>query len=371
MIDVKKEGIVLTKSGLEFDNEGVLNPAVIREGDSVHMYYRAVQSHNQSTIGYCRLDGPMNIAERWDKPFMVPEFDYESQGVEDPRIVKIEDTYYMSYTGFDGISARGALATSKDLIHFTKHGLVVPTISYPEFVSLLQSGTAVHENYCQNHKFYYQEADAEKKIVLWDKNVIFFPRRINGNLVFLHRIRPGIQLVSIKNIEDLTDDFWKDYFLNFKEHIVMDPVYNHETSYIGGGCPPIETEYGWLLIYHGVETTENRIIYSASAALLDMNDPRKVLARLPEVLFKPEHAWELFGEVDNVCFPTGTALFGDTLFIYYGAADSDIACASLKLKVLIDELLMISTNEPEIIKAVGNSKLQKTKLTSKSKKDEK
>ena len=371
MIDVKKEGIVLTKSGLEFENEGVLNPAVIREGDSVHMYYRAVQVHNQSTIGYCRLDGPMNIAERWTKPLMVPEFDYESHGVEDPRIVKIEDTYYMSYTGYDGTNARGALATSKDLIHFTKHGLIVPTISYPEFVSLLQLGAAVHENYCQNHKFYYQEADAEKKIVLWDKNVIFFPRRINGKLVFLHRIRPGIQLVSINNIEELTENFWRDYFRNFQDHIVMDPVYNHESSYIGGGCPPIETEHGWLLIYHGVETTENRIIYSASAALLDLNDPTKELARLPEVLFKPEHEWELFGEVDNVCFPTGTALFGDTLFIYYGAADSYIACASLKLKALIDELLMNSTSEPTIIKAVDITNLHKSKSPSKKKKNEK
>jgi predicted GH43/DUF377 family glycosyl hydrolase len=369
MIDVKKEGIVLTKSGLEFDNEGVLNPAIIREGDSVHMYYRAVQFHNQSTIGYCRLDGPLNIAERWDKPIMVPEFDYESQGVEDPRIVKIDDTYYMSYTGYDGTSARGALATSKDLIHFTKHGLIVPSISYPEFVSLLQSGAAVHENYCQNHKFYYQEADAERKIVLWDKNVIFFPRKINGKLVFLHRIRPGIQLVSIDNIEELTESFWKDYFLNFKDHIVMDPVYNHESSYIGGGCPPIETEHGWLLIYHGVETTENRIIYSASAALLDLNDPRKVLARLPEVLFKPEHEWELFGEVDNVCFPTGTALFGDTLFIYYGAADSYIACASLKLTALVDELMLSAITEPKIVAEVADdTKPQKQKSPSKKKK---
>jgi predicted GH43/DUF377 family glycosyl hydrolase len=98
MIEVKKEGIFLTRTDLEFENEGVLNPAVIREGDNVHLFYRAVQHGNHSTIGYCRLTGPLTLAERWDKPILVPEFDYESHGVEDPRIVKIDDLYYMTYT---------------------------------------------------------------------------------------------------------------------------------------------------------------------------------------------------------------------------------------------------------------------------------
>lgn len=119
MIEVMKEGIILYKTQLEFENEGVLNPAVIREGDSVHLFYRAVRKGNHSSIGYCRLDGPLTVAERWDRPFMVPEFEYESQGVENARIVRIDDTYYLTYTGYDGTNARGALATSKDLKHFT------------------------------------------------------------------------------------------------------------------------------------------------------------------------------------------------------------------------------------------------------------
>jgi predicted GH43/DUF377 family glycosyl hydrolase len=100
MIGVKKEGIILTKTDLEFENEGVLNPAEIPEGDSVHLFYLAVRNGNHSSIGYCRLDGPLTVAERWDKPFMVPEFEYESRGVEDPRIVKIDDLYYTSYPIF-------------------------------------------------------------------------------------------------------------------------------------------------------------------------------------------------------------------------------------------------------------------------------
>ncbi|HEY5507036.1 MAG TPA: pesticidal protein Cry7Aa [Paludibacter sp.] len=339
MIEVKKEGVVLTKTLSEFENEGVLNPAVIREGDSVHVFYRAVREGNYSSIGYCRLDGPLTVAERWDKPIMVPEFDYESHGVEDARIVKIDNLYYMTYTCYDGINARGALATSKNLKHFEKQGIIVPPITYSRFVFLVESAGKVNENYYHNHKFYYHEADPEKKILLWDKNVIFFPRKINDKLVFLHRIRPGIQIVSVKSLTELTKEFWKDYFLNLQDHIVLDPVYPHESSYMGSGCPPIETEHGWLLIYHGAEETDKGLVYSACAALLDLNDPTKELARLPYVLFSPEYEWELYGEVNNVVFPTGTALFGGTLFIYYGAADRLIACASVNLSDLVSELL--------------------------------
>ena len=339
MIEVKKEGVVLTKTLSEFENEGVLNPAVIREGDSVHVFYRAVREGNYSSIGYCRLDGPLTVAERWDKPIMVPEFYYESHGIEDARIVKIGNMFYMTYTCYDGINARGALATSKNLKHFEKQGIIVPPITYSRFVFLVESAGKVNENYYHNHKFYYHEADPEKKILLWDKNVIFFPRKINDKLVFLHRIRPGIQIVSVKSLTELTKEFWKDYFLNLQDHIVLDPVYPHESSYMGSGCPPIETEHGWLLIYHGAEETDKGLVYSACAALLDLNDPTKELARLPYVLFSPEYEWELYGEVNNVVFPTGTALFGGTLFIYYGAADRLIACASVNLSDLVSELL--------------------------------
>ncbi|OFX75890.1 MAG: pesticidal protein Cry7Aa [Bacteroidetes bacterium GWE2_29_8] len=343
MITVKKEGILLKKTDLEFENEGVLNPAVIREGDSVHIFYRAVRMGNYSSIGYCRLDGPLTIVERWTKPFIVPEFDYESQGVEDARIVKIENEFFLSYTGYDGTNARGALATSTDLVHFTKKGIIVPPITYAEFVFLAETSGKMNENYYRNHKFYYQESDPEKKIMLWDKNVIFFPRKINDNFVFLHRIRPGIQIVSVKSLDDINKEFWADYFLVLHDNIVLDPLYQHESSYIGGGCPPIETKSGWILIYHGVEETPKGRVYSACAALLDLNNPSKELARLPYPLFFPEHKWELKGEVNNVVFPTGTAIFGDTLFIYYGAADTYIATASLSLTELLTELLTYHT----------------------------
>src|SRR5665647_236878 len=162
MLEVKKEGILLEKTHLGFENEGVLNPAVYQEGDTVHLYYRAVRKGNHSTIGYCRLNGPLTIVERWHKPLIMQELDFESQGVEDPRLVKIEDTFYMSYTGYDGISARGAVATSSDLIHFTKRGMVVPPITYSEFIFLAEPAGKINENYYHNQKFYDQKLDPEK-----------------------------------------------------------------------------------------------------------------------------------------------------------------------------------------------------------------
>lgn len=337
MIAVKKEGILLKKTSLSFENEGVLNPAVIKEGNSVHVFYRAVRKGNYSTIGYCELEGPLTIKERHNTPILVPQFDYESQGIEDPRIVKIDDLYYLTYTAYNGVNALGTLATSTDLKHFERKGIIVAQVIFDEFKRLAECSGEVNPKYFRHVRHFRPD----EKVFMWDKNVVFFPRRINNKLHFLHRIRPGIQIVDINDLKELTQEFWVDYFLNLQKHIVLDPIHDsHEASYIGGGCPPIETEQGWLLIYHGARDTINGYVYSACAALLDLNDPQKEIARLPYALFQPEFEWELHGTVDNVVFPTGTALFGDTLYIYYGAADKHIACASVSLSELLRELML-------------------------------
>lgn len=339
MLNVDKKGVILSKRSLDFEREGVLNPAAIRVADSVHMFYRAVGKGNYSTIGHCVLNGPDTVGERRDTPLLFPQFAHEEQGVEDPRITEINGLYYMTYTAYDGVNALGALATSTDLIHWEKHGLIVPKIAYSEFIHSIGCKGTVNAKYARyNLPWQGNEAQDLNKFI-WDKNVIFFPRRINGMLCFLHRIRPDIQFVSVRELKDLTPEFWKDYFLNFDEHIALTSKYQHEVSYMGGGCPPIETEHGWLIIYHGVHDTPKGYVYTACAALLDLEDPRKEIARLPYPLFKPELDWELVGEVNNVCFPTGAVVFDDTLYIYYGAADEQIACASLNLAELMNELL--------------------------------
>lgn len=339
MIKVNKLGILLSKTDRSFECDGVLNPGVIKVGKTIHVFYRAVAKGNFSTIGYCTLSSPTEVETRHEEPLLVPQAAYEFQGLEDPRVVQIEDTIYMSYTAYDGHNALGALATSKDFIHWFKHGIIVPQITYEEFKSLTQSGDDIPEKY-ERYNDYSTSHDKQGRLLfLWDKNLILFPRKIKEQFYFLHRIKPDIQIiVAVKSLEDLTTAFWKKYFAHFEDYIVLAPKYEHEVSYIGCGCPPIETEIGWLLIYHGVHDTIHGYVYSACAALLDVENPGKEIARLPYPLFFPEKEWELKGEVNNVCFPTGAIVENDVLFIYYGAADERIAIASLSLPELLLEL---------------------------------
>lgn len=338
MVEVKKEGIILEKTQLGFEDDGVFNPAVIKEGNSVHMFYRAVRKGNYSTVGYCRLEGPLKVVERYDKPVLFPQFDYEIQGVEDPRIVKIDDTYYLSYCTHDDLNALGAVATSKDMIEWTKQGIITPMLTYDEFKLLTDVNQGLNEKYLRYYGDYKLRGFLDKKLYLWDKNIIFFPRRINGQLVYLHRIRPGIQIVKVNSLDELTKPFWEKYMLDFKNNIVIDGKYQHESSYIGGGAPPIETKDGWVMIYHGVSDTPKGYCYTACAALLDLENPQKEISRLKVPLFTPENEWELEGVVNNVVFPTGTAMFDERLYIYYGAADAKIAVASLNFNDLVTEL---------------------------------
>lgn len=339
MITLKREGVILECTNLSFESESVMNPAVIAEGNTVHLFYRAVKEGNFSTIGYCKLEGPTTIVQRDEKPLLSPQFDYESQGLEDPRIVKIDESYYLSYTAYDGISAVGALAISADLKNFSKKGIITSQFTYSQFKELLLTQKRFIGKYFRSYNKRESKTTSGKTIYLTDKNVVFFPRKINGKFYFMHRIKPDIQFVTVENLEDLTAGFWKNYFLNFRSHILLKPFYSHESSYIGAGCPPIETPEGWLMIYHSVRDTPEGYIYSASAALLNLENPAVEIARLPYPLFKPEAEYELSGVVNQVCFPTGTALFGDTLYIYYGAADKRIACVSVSLKELVKELI--------------------------------
>lgn len=339
MIEVRKEGIVLESTPNGFEQEGVLNPAVIDYDGAIHLYYRAVAKGNYSTVGYCRLSDPLTVSYRSNSPILFPQFDYEAAGMEDPRISLIDRQFYMSYTAYDGVNALGALAVSADLIQFEKKGLIVPQIGYDEFSRLAGSKEHINEKYQRFNDIRHIKEDQGRKIMVWDKNVVFFPRRVNGMIYMLHRIKPDIQLVKLNSLEELNPEFWQSYLLRFEESIILTPRHNHEVSYIGAGCPPVETASGWLLIYHGVHDTVGGYVYTACAALLDLANPDKEISRLPYALFKPEASWELKGEVNNVCFPTGTVVRDGRLYIYYGAADERIACASVMVNDLVDELL--------------------------------
>jgi predicted GH43/DUF377 family glycosyl hydrolase len=346
MIVVQKEGIILEKTELTFENEGVLNPAIFQDNSGIHMYYRAVQRGNYSSIGYAHFENPIVLKNRLNKPFLSPRNFRDSHGIEDPRMVKIDDLYYLSFTSYDGKNALGSVYTSSNRLDWIDAGIVVPQITYSIFKQYTNRTPSINEKY-KRYNLGSKELKNSASKKIWDKNVIFFPRRINGKIYFFHRIKPDIQLVSIESISDLTESFWVENLKNFQDSIVLSSKFAHEISYIGGGCPPIETKAGWIVIYHGVCDSIQGYIYHACVALLALDNPLIELARLPYPLFSPTESYEINGEVNNVCFPTGTAQIDDRLYIYYGAADERIACASLILEDLVEELLCYP-NEPNV-----------------------
>ena len=336
MVQVKKLGVILEPTDNLFERAAVLNPGIWQEGNNIQMFYRALDEDHCSTIGYARLDGPTNVVERWDKPILLGEYSYETRGMEDPRIVKIEDTFYLFYIAHDGKNALTAYATSKDLRNFEKKGIISPMIAYREFDEI-NNELELKDAYSFFASYYQEEAGID--VLIWHKDVFAFPRKINGTYALLHRVLPDIQIAFFDSFEQLqTRDFWLQELKKMPGHVILENKHWFETRNIGGGCPPIETAEGWLIIFHTVEEKNQGRTYHACAALLDKENPLRVIGRLHEPLFSPTEEWETQGFVSNVVFPTGTALFGDTLYIYYGAADKRIAVASVSLSELIAEM---------------------------------
>src|SRR4030065_2876487 len=116
MLTIKNEGIILERTNLLFESEAVLNPGCIEVNGIVHMFYRAVNPGNYSTIGHCQLQDH-KVIKRLNQPILFPEYDYEKQGVEDPRIVFLDGIYYLFYTAYDGRNAPAAYDPSCDLAH--------------------------------------------------------------------------------------------------------------------------------------------------------------------------------------------------------------------------------------------------------------
>lgn len=283
-----------------WESGAVFNPAVVQEGEQVHMFYRAVEGNNFSAIGYARLDRSGRLLERHPEPVVRRTEPFERQGAEDPRITRLDGTYYMLYTGWDGFYAKVVLASSPDLKTFSKHGVIIP--------------------------------------FAWNKDAVLFPEKIGGKVVLMHRVQPAIQLIFFNDMDELLRvdlEAWGRYLTHLEDHTLLHPRFDWEIIKIGAGPPPVKTDEGWLLIYHGVD---RHLTYRAGAALLDLDDPRRVIARLPEPILEPERAYESEGDVPNVVFPTGTALFDDELVVYYGGADKVIAAAKGSLSELLHEL---------------------------------
>jgi beta-1,2-mannobiose phosphorylase / 1,2-beta-oligomannan phosphorylase len=341
MVNVKREGIILKPTTLPFESKGVFNPACIKIGNQVHMFYRAWDKNQRSTIGYCKLDGPLKVVERNKSPIF-PSKKHSINGknlnYEDPRIVKIGKKYHLTYILFDGLNVHINHKVSNDLKTFQDLGSLSPEITYTDAEQLFQKrARELKERYFLFASHYKDRVGPA--VLLWDKDAFLFPKKINGKYALVHRILPDIQIAYFKDFKDLDLNYWKKYLKNLPDHVLLQSRHWFESRNLGGGCPPIETEHGWLFIYHAVDDMDKGKTYRAGVALLDKKDPQKVIAHLHEPLFSPTEKWEKIGNVNNVVFPTGAVEFDGRLYIYYGAADKYIAAVSVDMKELLDDLL--------------------------------
>jgi len=164
---------------------------------------------------------------------------------------------------------------------------------------------------CRSHEIEWPERN--------DKDAVLFPKKIDGKYMILHRpMHKEPMGIWIAYSDDLIE--W------YGEREIMAPCENWEEKKIGAGAPPIKTEKGWLLIYHGVDEDS---VYRLGAAMLSLDDPSKVIYRHPEPILEPERDYEIRGEVPNVVFTCGACEVGDKYYVYYGGADRVICVATV------------------------------------------
>jgi len=279
--------ILTTVHDHDWENRTCFNAAVVYEEGLFHLVYRAQgTADNISRLGYAVSADGIHFA-RLDKPVLVPENEYERWGVEDPRITRLGDRFYMLYTAYSAHGTRVSLASSRNLLAWQREGIVLP--------------------------------DED------NKDAALFPAQIGGRYAMLHRRPPDIWLA------------WSDDLLHWTGHQVIlrpRPGLWDETR-VGAGGPPIRTERGWLLIYHGYNRDR---VYCLGLALLDLEDPTVVISRAEEPVLVPSEPWERAGDVPNVVFTCGSVVVGDEVYVYYGAADMRIGLATARLQDLLAAL---------------------------------
>jgi predicted GH43/DUF377 family glycosyl hydrolase len=297
----KENPILSPNAEHPWEKKAVFNAGVIELRGTIHLLYRAMSEDHISVLGYAATKNGTKITQRSDKPAYVPREDFESHGCEDPRITKIGNTIYLIYTAFDGVHPwRSALSSIsvKDFVAKRWEKWAKPQLITPDPIQ--------------------------------DKDTCIFPEKIDGQYMLLHRIDP---LICADFLDTL--DFKKSRLTRCIEIMGPRPGMWDSTK-IGIAGPPIKTKKGWLLIYHGVSKTST---YRLGAVLLDLKNPSIVLSRSVDSIFEPLEAYERGGQVRNTVFSCGAALRGDTLLIYYGAADTVLGVAKVSLKKLLKILL--------------------------------
>ncbi len=326
----------------------VFNPGVLYEDGKFYLYERAAGQLRpfHCYIGMLESDDGVHFKQVGDQPVFTPEMAGSVHGsVQDPRVAKIDGVYYMTYafrpfawsshpTGvgvpesheseFPGV-IRAAINT--------KSGSANVSGARPD--NFTRSGIAIsHDRVHWKHHCWATPAEMD------DRDVILFPEKINGKFALLRR---PLQMVGPEHgtkYPSIWISFSEDLQNWSTPELVARPMFDWEDNRIGGSTPPIKTKRGWLVLYHGVETVDasvKRVIYRMGGMLLDLNDPRKVIARCPHFLMEPEAYYEKFGlYIPNVVFPTANVIKDGVLYLYYGVCDTAIALATVPLNELVD-----------------------------------
>lgn len=318
------------------------NPGVLYEDGRFYLYERTAGSlrPHQCYVGLLESEDGVHFSHVLNKPVLSPEMiGYPFGSVQDPRVVRINDTYYMTY------------AFRRFAWNISPTGLGVPDASQAQFPgfdpstdkNLTRSGIAVSKDRIHWEFFGWATPDT-----LDDRDVILFPEKIAGRFALLRRPIGFVDTDTGHSEEhpSIRISYSTDLKTWSEPEVVIRPKFKWEDNRIGGATPPIRTERGWLVLYHGVENTNpatRRVIYRLGAMMLDLDNPAKVLARARDFIMEPEAYYERFGLfIPNVIFPTGCAIKDGLLWIYYGCCDTSIGLAIVPLEDLVDHIFATS-----------------------------
>ena len=322
----------------------VYNPAVIFDEGRFFMFERTAGSlrPHHCFVGLLESEDGVHFQHISDKPVLSSEMVGSAAGsVQDPRVVKIGDTYYMTF------------AFRRFTWNIYPTGLGVPEASQSQFPGFdpstdknqTRSGIAVSRD--RLHWDFLGWATPED---IDDRDVILFPEKINGRYALLRR-PIGFVDTDTKHSEEhpsIRISYSTDLKKWTEPKVVIQPAFKWEDNRIGGSTPPVKTDRGWLVLYHGVENTNpttRRVVYRLGAMMLDIEDPQKVIARAPNFIMEPEEYYEKFGLfIPNVIFPTGNVVKDDLLWIYYGCCDTSIGMATVPLEELVDHIFDTSSS---------------------------
>jgi len=288
----------------------------------IHLLYRATGEFVQyiSRLGHAVFDGDLNLVERSDEPCFTPDLELWERSVEDARLTLLEGRLYMTYV----------ITPTPCPPYSVRRRLELPPV--PQARTRISLAEVTYES----GQMGFQRLAIITPYGSNQRDTVLFPEKIGGRYAALHRpsawTGPGyptdLPAIWFATLNDLADGMQG-------HRLVMKSERPWENRKIGAGPPPIKTDEGWLLIYHGV--TQERV-YRAGAALLDLEEPWKVIGRTSEPILEPEEEYERIGDVPNVVFPEGAVVIGDELVVFYGGADKVCCAASVRLDELVNYL---------------------------------